>query len=155
MLEYLFNFLTKYIFLVFIVVLVLGIVSAFSKKIKILFSVILIGAALYFALLCLDILGIGFKPLYEFSCSSILYICNNVERLEDALFSGEVIFTIIFTKFISHPLSSVTNFISFITFLLVIICVVFLFPIQKIEMNKNNNLKDDSKEVINHEKKDK
>lgn len=101
MLEYLFNFITNNIIIIFLCVLSLAIASIYSKRMKYLFYILLGGAAVYFMLLCLYRLGIGIDVLYEWSCKYVVMFCNQIDYLSFFLFQHTIILTRVF-KLIMH-----------------------------------------------------
>lgn len=107
MLEYLFNFITKNIAIIFLCVLSLAIASIYSKRIKYLFYTILGGAALYFVLLCLYRLGIGIDVLYEWSCKYVLMICNQIDCFNFFFFQHTFVLTKIMNLILHDSLSNV------------------------------------------------
>lgn len=141
MLEYLFNFMKQNIFLIFIVVLFLGIASVYSKRIKFLFLSILGLAALYFALLCLYRLGIGIETLYECSCRFVILICEHIDCfnilcLNHSLFLSKVLEILIQRSFSSAFLYMIH--ISLIIALIVLAIEVLLPRLKTIHLRKIN-----------------
>lgn len=123
MLEYLFDFIEHNILIVFLCVLFLGIASAYSKKMKTIFLVILGLAAVYFALLCLYRLGIGIDALYEWSSKYVIMICNQIDYISYFIFQHTIITTKIL-KFILH--NSLSNAVLSFINLSLIVCFVLL-----------------------------
>ena len=144
MLEYLFDFMKQNIFLIFLVVLFLGIASVYSRRIKFLFLSLLGVAALYFALLCLYRLGIGIEGLYEWSCRFVILICEHIDFYNILCLNHSLVFTKVLEILMHRSFSDAMLYMIHISIIiaLIVLAIDILLPRLKLinlrKINFNN-----------------
>lgn len=147
MLEYLFNFITNNIVIIFLCVLSLAIASIYSKRIKCLFYTILCGAALYFVLLCLYRLGIGIEVLYEWSCKWVVMVCHQIDYISLFFFQQPFILTRVLKLFLHDSLFNVLLCLVGISFVLVFVLITIETVLPKFSLNKHKKVEINLKEL--------
>lgn len=145
MLEYLFDFIENNILLIFIVVLILGVASVYSKGVKFLFFSLLGLAALYFGLLCLYRLGIGIEKIYVWSSKYVIMLCNQLDYYNFICLSHfDILAKVIEVSVQNTVLDSILYLIYFSAVISCVAVAVFIF-IPKIVYTKQKKIK------INHD----
>ncbi len=143
MLEFLFGFIERNIFFIFLCVLALGIASAYSKGIKFLFLSILGISAMYFALLCFYRLGYGIELLYNWSCKYVIRICYFIDYYSFLCLNHSIFLTKIMDYFLIHSNGNLLFYFIHFTVLLgfLILAIEIIIPkikfiyVQKIKIN--------------------